>query len=461
MEFGRKGQHRVLVNGVPFRMDGESYQDAEQKVLDMLEATPELFDLRAQDLGMSTNDVEIARLAAERGSTRVGDEAFMKTIHGKVREDMMPQGSERFWTGMGRGFVNRWRGARQVLAESMGDENASKAIADMDKEERDLYKQLDDQGIGLEDLGEIGADMSMFLASGATGVVPMAIAGAALAAADVKEADQTGLTGRIPDAAIGAVTGAVGPLANKAAGAVGGVARSLSPVLSTKLGPNLFLRARALLGNREAMANIVQDALTYTAEEGADKGKQIIGRAALDKVQQIVRSLPSDAAKGLKDPAALGVVRAAVKQATQPTADGVNVFNPAAFEKSMATLTGKLGGVFSKTEHTRMLGAISALARQMQNLPGQVSEKAAERAATALLTGPAETKAMLKALELATNPGVKQMMFDALVDYGARSTESILSTWPGRLTMGGVVGGVDEGVDAVEGALTTPANGQP
>lgn len=480
MAFGDTGNRRVLVNGIPFRVDGETYEEAQQKVRDMLETEPRLFDLRAKALGLEQNDIEALALASEKGEAALkGTSRAVDAAAGNLRIPYtqgirVNEGLSKLLIGSGRGIVNRYRGARQALASIFDDEEAAKAVAREDEDERQLYQQLDDAGVGLEDVGEIGTDIAAFLGATALtggGAVPMFVTGAALGASDVKNeipvagspTDDTVLEGgRGKDALIGGAASLLGPALKAGGAAVGAIAGKMGIGVSKGITPNLWLRTKVLRYWPQALTNIVDDGLQYT-KEGMDAGRQIIGRAALDRVQQILSRLPATEAKGLKDAAAFGALRNAVKEATQTTAGGVNVFNPAVFEKNATDLIGQLGNAFTKTEHQLLAASIGKLSKEMQRLPSSIDPALAEKAAAALV-GPARESAetVLKALERASKPSVRQMLFESIAEKGVLTIESLQRALP-RAVVGGTSENVaTEGVEDVEefigGRQTSRAN---
>lgn len=453
MAFGDQGRWHVNVQGVPFRVDGETYDEAQARVADVLSQTPELFNLRAQRLGLDQKDLDAVSIRFEQG-----DEA----LKGLVRaEDAVNSPLNKLAIGSGRAILNHYRGARQMIAELTNDEDAAKTIAEEDKNEREIYRQLDDLGVGLEDVGELATDILGFVGVGAaagTGAIPMFLTGAMLAASDVKGERQVpgGIPGdteleggRGTDALIGGTTSLIGPILGKGKAMVSALARKYGLGATAKMSTNLFLRTRYLAQRPEALTNIVDDALTYAAE-GAPKAQQVIGRAALDTVQKILSRLPTTAEKGLKDPAAFGLLRNAVKKATQPGSQGANIFNPVIFEKEATALIGQLPHIFTKPEQQLLAAQIGRLSKAMQTLPASVSPQAAERAAAALIAAKPGTEATLRALELATNPSVKQMLLDALVDKGAASIAALRQKLPQEAWAGTAENVSTEGVEDIQ-----------
>jgi hypothetical protein len=463
MAFGDSGQWRVVVNGVPFRADGNTYEEAEQKVWDMLDASQgSLFDVRARSLGLSDNDVEALRLGDE-----VGD--FVAANRGRVDAKGSTTGAaNRFWIGMGAQFSNRWHGFRQLTQEMFGTEAAAKAIQEEQADEQALFAELDKLHVGAEDVGELGADVAALLglagagayaataagvgaATGgvaASGVIPSAASGALLAASSLQE-DAT-LTSRLIDAGIGAAGAAVGPILSKVGGAAGGLISKLRPGVSVKV-PGAWLRFMGLAGRPGATANVIDDSLVMMAS--TDPGKQAIGRAALDRVQQIVARLPSNATRGLKDEALFGTLRQAVQKATVPTTSGVNVFDGAIFEREAAQLLGQLGNMFEKPQQQLMAASIGTLAKGLQGLPEEVATRAAARAAVALTAAPAESAAFKKALELATNPSVREQMIDGLADIGQRVLSDAPKNAVASFMRGTGFAATDESSDQIEEML--------
>jgi hypothetical protein len=196
------------------------------------------------------------------------------------------------------------------------------------------------------------------------------------------------------------------------------------------------------------VTNIVDDALTYITP-GTDKAREIIGRAALDKVQQIVARLPAEMSKGLKDPAAFGALRNAIQKATTTSSNGVNMFNPAIFEKEATAMIGQLGNIFEKAEHQFLAASIGRLSKAMQSLPQGLSPAAAERVAAALTLARPKADAIMQAIETATNPSVKTMLIDALVDHGQAGLAALRRNLPTAAVAGTSSNVATEGAEDV------------
>lgn len=455
MAFGDKGKFRIIVGGVPFRVDGDDEDEAVQKVVDMLEAAPEVFTERARRLGLtdaqgnvSEDDLEALRIQHELGD---------RGLRGRVRAaDAAGGPGNRFLVGAGHTFLDRFRGARQVLASVMGDEETVEMLAELDKEEQALFDQLDKAGFGAEDLGQLAPDLLAFLVPGAagaqltrmgasagvgTGVVPTAITGALLGASQVRDTEAATLSQTGLDALQGGAAAVVLPAAGAIGTGVGRLLKRLPAGGSVRISPRLWARFHGLNRGQTA-ANVVEDGLTQS-REGVSEGMQILGRAALDKVQEVIRSLPTTASRGLKDQAAMGVVRRSLAEATETLSNGRNIFNPGAWERSMSELAGKVGSVFSGTQHTQMLGAANILAREMQKISDDVTVELAEAASAALLAAPARAKPIVDAIARAQAPEVKKALVQQLADVGMLVGNELIR---GGTAAAGVQGG--------EGALS-------
>lgn len=454
--FGDKGNRRIVVGGIPFRVQADSDEEAVQKVVDMLETAPEVFTERARRLGLTDSQGNVSEddLEALRIQHEMGD----RGLRGRVRAgEAAGGGGNRFLVGAGHTFLDRFRGARQILAGAIGDEETVKMLAELDAEEQELFDQLDKDGFGAEDIGQLAPDLLAFLIPGAagaqltragvaaagagTGVIPTAITGALMGASQVKAAEDMTLSETGLDALMGAAGAVVLPLAGAVGSGVGRLLKRLPAGGSIRLSPRIWARFHGL--NRgQTTANIIEDGLTQ-AGEGVSPGMQTLGRAALDKVQEVIRSLPTTAQKGLKDQAAMGVVRKALSEATETLSNGRNIFNPGRWERAMSELSGKLGSVFSGTQHTQMLGSVNILAREMQKIADDVTPELAEAASAALLAAPARAKPIIEAIARAQAPEVKRSLMSYLADIGLLAGNELIRSGTAATGAQGLEGGLE------------------
>jgi hypothetical protein len=453
MAFGDTGEHVILVDGIPFRADGATRDEAKLALGTAMAAAPEMFlQARMQRLGLSQPDADALKArqaiaaeqrakgqavdpdAAVRGRSRPGEViegmglnpanllgalpyGLGLPLKKRAAEVRLPIGKTPITalTGAGRTFREQGQGLRQVMAQVVGDDEAVKAIFDEDQAEQDLFNQLDAQHIGAEDVGQLLPITLEFMlpgAAGANGLMPLIGVGAALGAAEV-ENDPT-LGARATSSAIGAA-GAALPA---------GLSRLFKGTINQVAGAALNVASRSRLYFHALKAGdnttqLVDDALRNLGS--SQQGMQYLGRATLDKVQEIIRSLPQTARKGLLDQEAMGVVRNALRTATTSTPQGVNVFNASAWESSMTELTGKMGSIFTRSAHAKMLVAVGDLARAMQRMQASgvtITPEAAEIAARALVMAPAESGALVKALTTAETVGAQQAYLSAIVDRG-------------------------------------------
>lgn len=411
MAFGDRGNQLVNIEGVPFRVDAPTWEEGAQQVLDMLAQAPEMFDHRATRLGLDEPDLDALKLTFDKGEG---------ALHGHTREVSIG-GFNDFRVGVGQQMMQRQRGARQIFAKMFGDEEAVNMISELQEEEDAIYEKLDKAGFGPEDIGEFGADLTAFLIPGTQGVMGSAVVGGLLGAADVRE-DPVGAS-IAADTAFGALLGAAVPAGMSTLK----IGRGLLPTRFQGVSLPVrsegralgWLRFNWLRHNQGSTTRIVDEALSMT-DEGMTGAQQIIRRAALDRVQQTIRSLPQTEAAGLLDEAAMGVVRKSLQEATETTASGVNVFNPAKWEASMSELTGRMGRIFGgaarrkATAASQSLASLNTLAREMQNLPVQMPVELAEQVSQAIIMAPSRAKPLMEAIQAASRPDVKFSLLQQL-----------------------------------------------
>ncbi len=124
--------------------------------------------------------------------------------------------ASRFLVGAGREFSTVGRGVVQGLANIIGDEEFEASLAQEEANEREIYADLDDQGFGAEDFGELAAFAPIFMGKGGV----LSISSRAGAFAGLRATTTTGAEARaerLEDALqTGISIGAVGAIANRA-----------------------------------------------------------------------------------------------------------------------------------------------------------------------------------------------------------------------------------------------------
>jgi hypothetical protein len=482
VSFGDQGDHVITIDGIPFRAPGATRDEAKQSVVTMLSQYPGLLDERAKRLGLTAADQDALRTRhlVQREQLAKGQASDPDvTLRGKARptealEGMgvdpsnmlsvipfvgkplaaassaagvrIPMGKTpiKALVGAGRTFREQAQGARQLMAGLVGDDEAIKEIFAEDKMERELFDQLDAQSIGAEDVGQLAPIMLEFMlpgAAGANGLKPLILTGAALGAAEVEKDPTFG--SRATSAGIGAAGAAVPAAGAKVLGS------SMKSVAGAAV--NLASKGRLYFHGLRAGGNttkLVDEALGLL--DDPRDGMQYLGRAALDKVQSIVRTLPKAQADELAAQGAEGVVMRSLANATT-TRGGVNVFNATEWEKSMTELTGRYVQTFGKDAANKLL-AINAMGRQMQRMQAlgvNVTPESAQAAARALIMAPAEAEALVAALSTAESVAAKQAYFSALVDRGVAVSTGAMLPLAGNQTVNKVETTYDRSMEQI------------
>ena len=469
MAFGDSGRFVFSVEGVPFRMDGTSPEEAYGRLTDMLKGAPELIDSRAQRLGLSQQDVDALKIRSQVADGEDPD----APLRGKAQDPLdaanvnlrptipgtdlgfdtgMPVGQSlgAFLTGAGQTFTERYRGMRQMAAQWAGDDAAAASWVEMDHNEKELWNQLDSKSM-LADLGQITPDVLALMLPGtlpfkaAQGVLPVAALGAMLGAAEVQK-DPTAAS-RLKAAGLGAV-GAFVPAAVGAAGKYAyNTVKAAKAGVSVRMG-NLtrILLRKGLQPGSGRLTGIVGNALDMI--DSNSEAMRTLGRATLDRVKEIVGAIEAGAPKSvsasaakkagttigeatqdaiLKHEAKVAMLRKAVASATE-NSGGTNVLNPARLETAMEEMLAEgkmsLGKMFSKTEHAQLLGTMKRLAVALQKMPTNVPPEETLAAAQAIASAPLKAQPLLDALQLAKAPEVVKSMWDSVVAVGKNGAAS-------------------------------------
>ncbi len=407
MAFGDSGRYKVTIAGVPFRVDADSPEVAQQMVVDMLQSAPELFNDRAKRLGLDETDVDAMVMASQKG-------------------EQVPSVAQSLGRGLGlgsvipliigsrRGFNRLQRGVRQLLAEAYGDEEAVQLIADIDAEEEAIFQKFDERQIGFEDLGELVPAISAFVIPGAQSLTGTALTGAVLGATQVKQEDD--ITSRSADAGIGAAGSLILPVAGKVGGLAGRLRGLFPDSVSFKGSPLTWFRYNTARSNPGMLEEVSEEALRMT-DDLATEGNQIVGRAALDYAGSVVKALPRTQQAGLANEATRGLINRSLSEATDTLSTGVNVFNPAKWEKAMQSMGVRFSEAFRNTRAVESLQSLNTLARTMQTMD-DLPPDMARQAANALVTAPRRAESVLNALQVAKSPEVKRSLMQSLADMG-------------------------------------------
>jgi len=385
--------YRVTVNGVPFTVDGDGTQeDAAAYLRTAVAADPTLVDRRTKQLGLTEDD--ILAIAQQNGERMNDGQPFMDELGG----------AEKFFVGAGRSASELITGAKQLFS----DQETSDELARMDSRDKALFDKLDNQGIGMEDLGQLMPDVAAFIGSGGSSagwqLASLGARGAALGAARPvgvgeggEERAEASLTSGLLSMAGPAIAKGVGSMfrsGTKATKAVGGA---------------ILNRVQAGGGDvGKGIANVVDEATTAIANN-RNKALQDVGRVALTRAAEVVQKMND---RG-KNSVVSGMVNKAL--ANSVTRNGnVNVLDPAAFNRELIAV----GNGALKKELGPALGkSVKMLRETFDELArvGDLDEKTSKAVLQNLMDNP-QAGAVAKALTATAKPEVKHALRAKLID---------------------------------------------
>lgn len=192
-------------------------------------------------------------------------------------------GGEKFLVGAGRTFTELGRGIGQRIAEATDDEQWLSKSRQKESNERETFAQLDNQGIGFEDLGQIAPEIAAFIGSG--GIGSLALRGAAMGASRATTEGESVTKNAILEGAFAAGGGAV-------ARGLGSIfARGFKP--SAKFTPQVAKGFQGILDkNPVKMITNLKTALKQADDLASSNGVQTkVKEAALNGARQIIREM--------------------------------------------------------------------------------------------------------------------------------------------------------------------------
>lgn len=379
------GRARVIVNGLPFTIEGEGTPEQLAGALEKrLQQNPELWDKRRKQLGLSEDDM-IALAEKQAGVDSSESRAFQPQLNP----------GQKFLVGSGRSLTEMARGFKQLFTGDEEDAEISRREAD----EKALFEKLDEQGIGAEDLGQIAPDVIAFLGSG--GLTSLAVRGAGLGLVR----PTTGADGaeqRVYNSLASGLLSVAGPGAAKAAGGVfrlGGKAGSGMINSITKLAEKGSV-GKALGGTADEAARLAQNANPAIRE---------VGEIALARASDLVQRMN---ARGKTDVTA-GLLNSALRRSVVQTG-GRNVLDMATFNKQLLTtadsqFTKGLGKTFGK-----QVADLRKTFTELTKLEPNMDPKTAETILTGIVSNP-QAQALAKGLNTATTDAARQGLASRLV----------------------------------------------
>ena len=140
----------------PITIEAESREAAEAR---LRSASPEQVRKAAEQ-----------SLRSRQSRTGISDEDISALLGGQGYTAETSGPIERARIGAGRSLTGVARGAQQRYHEMRGNPERSEELARTEENERETFGQLDNQGVGAEDLGQFIGDAAMFLGGGSAKV---------------------------------------------------------------------------------------------------------------------------------------------------------------------------------------------------------------------------------------------------------------------------------------------------
>lgn len=390
---------RVIVNGLPFALDVDdtvSNEQAAQALSEQLQQDPSIFTRRREQLGLSEADLAAIQ-AQERGEDPGVRIEPMSTF-------------EELLVGAGRSFTTAIRGGRQLFNRATGDEEELAQLQAIESDERELFRALDEQGIGAEDIGQLVPDLVAFLGSG--GLLSLAARGAVLGGVQATGEDE-GLGDRSLNALVSGTLSAAGPLAARAVRA---------PFRAgTRLAASAFSAARGLAtrtgGFSASLGRTVVD--SARAQASTNPAIQKLGRAGFDKASQLIQQMNARGKRGVAGEAANAALQKSIRQV-----NGQNVVDFAAFNEQLAHL--------GRSELNRRLGkTFGARLDDLRNTFDEIatldvlSPTQAQAVLSNLMTN-AEARSLATALRRSSTDTAKRAALRRLVAVSTEQAEEPL-----------------------------------
>jgi hypothetical protein len=371
---------RIVVNGLPFTVDGEGTAEQLAGALQTrLQEDPSLFTKRARQLGLSDEDLISLAQQAE-GETPGG---FRAETGGKT---------DRFLIGAGRTLTSLGRGIRQIFS---GDET-DKELARREKNERELFAQLDDQGIGFEDIGQFAPDVVAFLGSG--GLVSLGIRGAALGAATATIEGESRATNTI----VSGLLSAAGPGVARAAGAVFRTGTRMGAGAIRSIGS---LASRGQIGQQ--LGKVAGQAANLVNNQ--NQAIKRVGEIALNRAADIVQRMNARGKEGVVAEAVNTALRSSIRQSGNTNVLDFTAFNRELIAIANSTLNKELGKTFGK-QLANLRATFNELGKITEMTPGQ-----AQAVLQAILSR-SEARSLAKALRNAGTQSAKKTIAQRLKD---------------------------------------------
>jgi len=392
---GIENTERFVVNGLPFRVDkqdGVSREQLQEALTQRLqgEGGQELFIRRQKSMGLTDADLENIR-AQEEG--RVPN-AITAETSGKL---------DRFLIGAGRSFTTAGRGVRQLFNRATGDTVELEKLQKTESDERELFDQLDSQGIGFEDAGQIAPDLIAFLGSG--GLTSLALRGAALGGVQATGQGED-LSDRSINALASGVLSAAGPAAARGIlGAFRGTARLAAPLANA---------VRGFAGGEGGLMGGLGRTIVDSAKAQATGNPALVqmGKIGLDRASTLIQQMNSRGKEGVVMNAANAALQKSIKQV-----NGQNVLDFAGFSGQLANL----GRSQFNKELGKTFGPRLDLLRTTFDDMARLTELPPQQATAVLqnIMGSSEARALATAFTRATEPQAKQSLLRSLVTSSA------------------------------------------
>ncbi len=402
------------VNGIPFRFpleEGKTMQESAQSRLRDLDANPAYFTMQAERLGLTYDDrVKLFNDSAEEQGKSIRAEHSPTEI----------SRTDRFLVGAGKTSKDLWDGAKMFYLD---DKDKAELIRQR-KIEQELYEKLDNEGIGLEDVGELFPDMVAFLFGG--GIANLGLRASAQVAAsgllgftkavDTLDSDEA-LKQRGGNALFNAAFTVGGMGLGKAVmwplkGGIGAATKAFSAgkdamgklIATTKMGGKGGMPA--------GVAKLAGDALNLK-HNNTNPAMQELGKVALDRIVPIISRMNDygkmNTVKGL-------VNNVLAKSTTTPKGGGANFLDMNKFLKEMqhisdSSLRKHLGSDFGKS-----VGDFRKIIREVSSTnPGNLHGETVSKLLELLTSNPAVAKVGKQIADSSTSPEVRSKLVQYLL----------------------------------------------
>lgn len=204
-------------------------------------------------------------------------------------------GGEKFLVGAGRTFTETGRGIQQMWYGLTGNEDKVRQLEADEANARHTFDQLDSEGIGAEDLGQLAPELLAFVGSGGASLTSLGLRGAALGASKSTVEGESRTTNAIVSGLLSAgVAGGARGVASmfQRGAAIGGAALSGLQRLAgnAKTPGQLANNLSQAMGQAQHLANSKDAMLRKVGEEGLAQLRPLIQKMNSTGKESVFRS---------------------------------------------------------------------------------------------------------------------------------------------------------------------------